>query len=402
LNDVKEMRQPVLSQSDKERMKKAKYFFKFATAACGWPIYAAHKGFASVCCNLGCKVSRCCQGMDAEQEEHIRYNSCCCRLSLPAFVDYAGIPPEDVILANISTDIDQVVYYVCFDRKTKSVVVAVRGTLSAQDAITDSRQKYTSFPLPPSLQSEECKESTCAEGFKRVCERIVADLLNCPRLHRILDTEKDASIIVTGHSLGGAISSLLPFFLLNKPQFQNRKVLAYPMAPPPTVPRALANMPRVRKMVTSVVYQDDVVPRLSVHNLSKLRFQIIHELSRAKGQSIRALMNEGIKEGSDQVDVVETKALIDYDSRNEDPLHIVGTIFHMKTELTAMCEGACVGCYQLCCCPFRGMVAPRGTYRTICYKATSDTFQEVIIAAQMTHEHLPSSYERAFQDLFFE
>eukprot|EP00471_Norrisiella_sphaerica_P008037 CAMPEP_0184498794 /NCGR_PEP_ID=MMETSP0113_2-20130426/39863_1 /TAXON_ID=91329 /ORGANISM="Norrisiella sphaerica, Strain BC52" /LENGTH=671 /DNA_ID=CAMNT_0026886451 /DNA_START=132 /DNA_END=2147 /DNA_ORIENTATION=- len=394
---IKEFSQPELRDEDTKRIREAKHYFKYASAACGWPIYVAHKGPCRAMCALGCKVSRCCQGMNAEQEGNIVYRSCACRLSLPAFIDYAEIEPTDILMANMSIDIDRVVYYVCMERATNTMIIAIRGSMSAQDLITDGRQAYVKFPLNKNTFGSELVESRCGTGFKNVCMRILKDMAETKL---VVETLKgtNCSVLVTGHSLGGAISTLLPVFMDNHPLFMEKKIRGFAFAPPPTLPKNLACHPRVRSMVTSFVYQDDVVPRLSVHNLSLLRLQVVHELRKAKGVSVRRLMNHGVPGGSDQDDEIDEKSLLRLDARNSDPLYIPGTIFHMKTKVLT-CSEVCTGCYQFICCCCRGMVAPVGTYKTICYKAKADTFQELIVAPQMTHEHLPSSYERAFQDL---
>lgn len=80
-----------------------------------------------------------------------------------------------------------------------------------------------------------------------------------------------------GHSLGGAIASLLAVMLRKKSNkelgFSPDIVSAIGYATPPCVSRKLSES--CADYVTTVVMQDDVIPRLSVASLTRLRIEIL-------------------------------------------------------------------------------------------------------------------------------
>lgn len=80
-----------------------------------------------------------------------------------------------------------------------------------------------------------------------------------------------------GHSLGGAIASLLAIMLRKKSSkelgFSPDIVSAVGYGTPPCLSRELAES--CSKYVTTVVMQDDIVPRLSAASLTRLRNEIL-------------------------------------------------------------------------------------------------------------------------------
>ncbi|GAB5367515.1 hypothetical protein AAMO2058_001237100 [Amorphochlora amoebiformis] len=412
LKSVQEWQQPELSAEDTKRLRELKYYFKYAVAACGWPIFLCHEGLCGISRGIGCQCCwKCCQGMTPEQEANIRYNSCACRSSLPSFIFYSGLQPENLLMANMSVDIDRTIYYVATDPAKNALVIAVRGTMSAQDLITDARQQQVRFPLPPSIAStvrdvEDSKGkpkqenkivmASVAEGFYKVCQRIIDDLKNCPAVKTVLESKDITHIVVTGHSLGGAITSILPVLLMNDTFFNSKTIKGFAIAPPPTFPKSVAQSSGFKKMMTALVYANDLVPRLSIYTSHKLRLQAINAMRKAKGKRIRDIMYADSAQGEH---IVDEKDLLNMDPRNAIPFHIPGVVYHMKTR-DVSCK-ILTNCYQALCCWLRGFVAPKGTYQTIVYRCKSDSFQEIIIDSQMAHEHLPSSYQRAVQEMDF-
>ncbi|KAM3731037.1 hypothetical protein ACB098_12G132000 [Castanea mollissima] len=82
---------------------------------------------------------------------------------------------------------------------------------------------------------------------------------------------------LVGHSLGGATASLLAIMLRRKSYmelgFSPDIVSAVGYATPPCVSRELAE--NCSDFVTTVVMQDDIVPRLSAASLTRLRNEIL-------------------------------------------------------------------------------------------------------------------------------
>ncbi|XWS31451.1 hypothetical protein CRYUN_Cryun23aG0077300 [Craigia yunnanensis] len=82
---------------------------------------------------------------------------------------------------------------------------------------------------------------------------------------------------LVGHSLGAATASLLAIMLIKRKKmelgFSPDIVSAVGYATPPCVSKGLAEI--CSDFVTTIVMQDDIVPRLSAESLARLRNEIL-------------------------------------------------------------------------------------------------------------------------------
>jgi len=87
-------------------------------------------------------------------------------------------------------------------------------------------------------------------------------------LSLVLDKYPDHSLVICGHSLGGAVTTILTALLMEKyPDMRG-----YAFAPPPCVDRTLAE--RLRPNLTSIIYGADIIGRLSLPSIFKLKRQM--------------------------------------------------------------------------------------------------------------------------------
>jgi len=61
----------------------------------------------------------------------------CCFCHTSALKDTTKVDEEDLLYASFQNEVFQTPFYVALDHSTQTVVVAIRGTLSLRDAITD-------------------------------------------------------------------------------------------------------------------------------------------------------------------------------------------------------------------------------------------------------------------------
>ncbi|GAB1219115.1 hypothetical protein ENUP19_0014G0001 [Entamoeba nuttalli] len=79
---------------------------------------------------------------------------------------------------------------------------------------------------------------------------------------------KGYNLIITGYSLGGGIATLITLFLNEqKPEWN---IHCYGFAPAATLSENIAMMPEVNELVTSIVFDYDVVPSLSLNSCKRL------------------------------------------------------------------------------------------------------------------------------------
>ena len=114
-------------------------------------------------------------------------------------------------------------HFAAVDRKSKAIVLALRGTHSASGAIIDVQGMARNFCLGLAHHGM----SEMAEDIWKVSGEVINSLLNEKEL-------KDYGLIITGHSLGAGVTSLLNIMCHVNGLVGERKVTCYAFAPPPT------------------------------------------------------------------------------------------------------------------------------------------------------------------------
>ncbi|ESQ52955.1 hypothetical protein EUTSA_v10016471mg [Eutrema salsugineum] len=158
-------------------------------------------------------------------------------------------------------------YYVGVDHRRKLVVFGIRGTHTIYDLITD-------------IVSSSDEEVTF-EGYSTHFGTAEAArwFLNheLQTIRRCLEKYEGYKLRLVGHSLGGAIASLMAIMLRKMPReelgFDAEIISAVGYATPPCVSKELAE--NCSEFVTTIVMQDDIIPRLSTASLARLRNEIL-------------------------------------------------------------------------------------------------------------------------------
>eukprot|EP00735_Rhodelphis_limneticus_P014100 TRINITY_DN808_c0_g1::TRINITY_DN808_c0_g1_i2::g.25436::m.25436 TRINITY_DN808_c0_g1::TRINITY_DN808_c0_g1_i2::g.25436 ORF type:complete len:709 (+),score=125.82,sp/Q5YLM1/DGLA_RAT/34.78/3e-15,FYVE/PF01363.16/3.9e-13,FYVE/PF01363.16/9.2e-12,Lipase_3/PF01764.20/1.6e-20,Abhydrolase_6/PF12697.2/0.16,PAS_7/PF12860.2/0.3,FYVE_2/PF02318.11/0.12,FYVE_2/PF02318.11/34 TRINITY_DN808_c0_g1_i2:60-2186(+) len=137
---------------------------------------------------------------------------------------------------------EQPAYYVCASKARKEVILAIRGTQSIHDCMTDVRAL-------PSLMHPDVQghvHSGIGKSALWLYNEVSGSLKTL--------VSKGFNLVIVGHSLGAGCATLLSILL--KPDIP---VQCYAYATPACVEEPLADL--CRSFVTSIVLRDDVVPR---------------------------------------------------------------------------------------------------------------------------------------------
>ncbi|KAF8401857.1 hypothetical protein HHK36_012804 [Tetracentron sinense] len=158
-------------------------------------------------------------------------------------------------------------YYIGVDIRKKLVILGIRGTHTVYDLITDV---VSSSDLEVTFEGYSTHFGT-AEAARWFLLHEMGTIRKC------LEKHEGFRLRLVGHSLGGATASLLAIMLRKKSPkelgFSPEIVSAIGFATPPCVSKELAEC--CSSYVSNVVMQDDIIPRLSVASLTRLRNEIL-------------------------------------------------------------------------------------------------------------------------------
>jgi hypothetical protein len=167
---------------------------------------------------------------------------------------------SDIVHANWQSQTHRPAYYIIRDRQRRSIVLAIRGTWSPQDVLTNlccSSQEMDNvpsfwngnclpnwfWPLPPrSYRSCHAGMVQAARAVQQDCQTILA---------RELQLHPDYTLVLVGHSLGGGCAAILGTLL--ERQHPNLQVYCY--GPPGVVP----DKAQLHPNIVSVICQGDPV-----------------------------------------------------------------------------------------------------------------------------------------------
>jgi len=160
-------------------------------------------------------------------------------------------------------------YMVFVEHQKKEVIVAVRGTESLWDALADIQLKLKDLQdsIPTKIPGDRFYTY---KGFY-MCAKAIKQLLDQKQtLETLFKKYPDYSLVVIGHSLGAGACAILALWLYDK--YPTLK--CYPYSPPGCVFSENAAK-FCESFMTSVILGEDVIPRLSLPNLAKMKQETV-------------------------------------------------------------------------------------------------------------------------------
>ena len=249
------------------------HYYQYASAAYGYWWYVMQAPCAHACSlgsYLNCCPSLCC--LRRELDMVVRGDGIC-HCNTAAMQAMLGLQNEDILMFDNRNHIEEVPFFLVADKKTDSLVVSIRGTLSLADMLTDLRGE-------PEFMKEVFSEMNLADlnpiwkGHKGMCKaaayvyaRLHEDPEDPSLLEHALQQTNYKQIVVTGHSLGAGTAAILTFLLRAK--YPDLRVVCYAYSPPGGLLDKEASK-ESEKFCMSVVIGDDVIPRTSLHNIAAL------------------------------------------------------------------------------------------------------------------------------------
>ncbi|GIL75881.1 hypothetical protein Vretifemale_5611 [Volvox reticuliferus] len=295
------------ANASKEVMQEALHYMKFAIAVYGWKMYLwMNRLRMTNCCRLCLGRScGCCRQSSyfirAVGPDYGPSEGCCSAAKLlerEAITQMTGVPDDDILYVCYEDRVGGLLpYYVAVDRQRRSVVVAVRGSLSLRDVITDLLCEPAEYDVPgvPNTDGSGRRVLWAHRGILQSTRATLRDLqeqgvlaaaiadwpadgaaqqqllqqLPSERARAVASRLRGACsgfrIVVTGHSLGAGVAGLLGP-LLHK-DFNNLRCWAF--APPGGLmsPKAAE---LTHGICISVIHAKDMIPRLGVKTMEQL------------------------------------------------------------------------------------------------------------------------------------
>lgn len=272
-----------------------------------------------------------------------------------------GLDADDILMANLEgEELGLPRHYVARDKQTKSIVIAIRGTNSVSDVLVDLL----------------CDSAPFANGYAHSGMRDAANALytaTLPTLRSALAQNVGYQVVVSGHSLGAGVATLLTKVLLDN---GFKGVKCYAISPPPVFGPAHVVDRRWSDALECFVNEDDLVPRLSLESARAL----IMELEKVgqpdnKNDDEEAQLSDGMFRASAMENVPATD---DRRHRAVAPLCIPSTTVHWLTPNTVSDPS------------------------TAAFKSTiveASTFRRMLITSGCVTAHFPNRYVLALNSL---
>jgi len=194
---------------------------------------------------------------------------------------HAGLEKSDIAYASFKSGFYETPYSIIIDRKWKSIVLSIRGSLTLEDCVVD----VLLDPSPLDALGEKYGFSGagqhCHGGVLECTNWLHEDLMRHKILQRLLsegNTEyPDYTLRIVGHSLGAGIGVVLSLML--RTTYPDLRCICYS---PPGGLLTWELAKECSEFVNSFVLDSDIVPRLSVDNMERLRDEVLHLFARVK------------------------------------------------------------------------------------------------------------------------
>ena len=194
-----------------------------------------------------------------------------------AILEYLKIEKEDFLgLFFSDNELYTPTYAIFRDRRTNAIILSVRGTMSLMDAITDLACEYVAY-----------KNGLVHSGMLIAAQWLLKNVF--PKVDQYKNDFACDRIIVTGHSLGAAIASLIGILLNDEGRDD---IYCYCFGCPAVV--SIELVPISQKNIFVINYDQDIVGKLSYGSVMDFRIMVLVASRFIQGFSYMGRFDEAV------------------------------------------------------------------------------------------------------------
>ena len=290
-----------------------------------------------------------------------------------------GIPVSDIVIEGVAA-VHRPAHFVAIDHRLRRVVLSLRGTVNVLDSLTN-------LQCGTARLSDD--SGAAHEGMLSAARELASGQVGAA-IAALTASHPDYQLRVTGHSQGAGVAALL----VHHWQRRYPNIRGYVFAPPCVLTLAAAKALGPR--LISVVYGDDIIPRLSLGSVEDLRnaSAALASEPRLCGR-IHAAIGSDFPDLDDVVSPVAEREPLDgeADAQRLWMLSIRSTLFAVMQAEKLYCPGRILWIPAVLGAD--GTVTPAGTARW----AEPEQFCEIVLSGTMfTVRRLDTSFFAAAPD----
>lgn len=273
---ARDVRQRFPVEIERKTLEDLDFYGKQAVGIYGWPVYVWYSP-----CNWY-RIFNCLSKRKDNEQQVIDHDNVM-QANRASFVQYTGVRRESLVYLNCYNFVFQAPYSIVKDVARKELIISVRGSLSFYDFVTDGLAQIVRMEAEELPEDIPDADATYTHyGMLRTARSLFHDLQEGTRKDLFWDFamahcatnatalggslgERDWNIVVCGHSMGAGAGAILSVLL--RKVFPTTRAFLY--AVPMMFDAETAKW--TKSFMTTVVYNDDVVPRLSLANVARLR-----------------------------------------------------------------------------------------------------------------------------------
>lgn len=222
--------------------------------------------------------------LDDESSMPIVLEDNCCGCNVASAERRLRTHNFEIIYVSYKVNVNKVPFLVAADHSKQTIVVALRGSMSMSDMVTDMNGQTDKLPI------ENCPDDwLCHRGITRAADYVKTTLLKEHILDRAFNCRpdlgsKDYTLILCGHSLGAGVAAILGILLRSR--YPTLKSYLY------SPPGGILSLPAVeytKQFATGTLLGNDVVPRLGIAQLERLRYHVLLSSKSANKSAVKIL-----------------------------------------------------------------------------------------------------------------